>query len=247
MKVLLFDVETSPNIGFTWGTWQQNVIEVIKPRQIICYAYKWLGDKHTEVVALPDFPGYKKNPDDNKALILSLHKLISEADIVVGHNVDKFDDKRANTDFIKHGLPPPPPHKTIDTLKIARTRFQFNSNRLNDLGTFLYLGKKVKHWGFELWRRCMEGDKKAWALMKRYNAGDVNLLERVYLKLRPWAKNHPDMNAKDNHVGCPVCRSVRIKRHGWNVNKHGISPRFQCQDCKKCVSGQLVRKELRFR
>jgi hypothetical protein len=240
-KILLFDVETSPNISYTWGKWEQNVIEFIKERQIICFAWKWLGEKQSHSLGLPDFPGYKKNPDDNKALILELHKLISRADIVVGHNVDGFDDKRANTDFIKHNLPPPPPHKTIDTLKVARGKFQFNSNKLGDLGKFLGLGSKVEHWGFELWRRCMAGDPQAWSLMKRYNRGDVDLLEAVYLRERPWMTNHPNLNKPDGHVGCPKCRSVNFLKHGWNVNRWGSAPRFRCKDCYTTFSGQFMK------
>jgi hypothetical protein len=246
-RILLLDVETSPNIGYTWGTWEQNVIKVIQQRQIICFAWKWLGDKETQVLALPDFPAYRRNRQDNRALIHEFHALISKADIAVGHNIDGFDDKRANTDFIRHGLPPPPPHKTIDTLKIARSKFGFNSNRLDDLGEFLGIGKKVKHWGFELWERCMQGDPEAWALMKKYNRGDIDpLLEGVYLKFRPWMTNHPNLNKPDGHVGCPVCRSVRFKRHGWNRNKWGTAPRFQCLDCRKCFSGTLVKSEWRM-
>lgn len=240
-RVLLFDVETSPNISFTWGKWDQNVIEFIKERQIICFAWKWLGENKTHVLALPDFPGYKRNRDNNKALIAELHKLISKADIVIGHNIDGFDDKRANTDFIKHGFPPPPPHKTVDTLKVARSRFQFNSNKLNDLGAFLGLGQKVKHWGFELWRRCLEGDPVAWSLMKKYNRGDVDLLEKVYLKERPWMLNHPALGPRGS-IECPACGSKSLENRGWNIARAGRSPRYQCRDCGKWAQGMMVKK-----
>lgn len=240
-RILLFDVETSPNIGYTWGKWEQNVIEFIKERQIICFSWKWLGQRKTYVKALPDFPGYKRDRDNNKALIAALHKEISKADIVVGHNIDGFDDKRANTDFIKHGFPPPPPHKTVDTLKVARSKFQFNSNKLNDLGAFLKVGQKVKHSGFELWRQCMAGNPTAWRLMKKYNAGDVDLLERVYLKERPWMTNHPAMKQRGDNV-CPKCDSHNLISGGWLINRSGKKPRYQCKDCGSWSSGVLIKK-----
>ena len=251
-KVFLFDVETSPNIGYTWGKWEQNVIKIIKHRQIFCFAWEWLGEvpKNEErlgVLALPDFPGYKSNPDCNRLLIKRLHALISKADIVIAHNGTRFDDKRANSDFLKHGLTPPPPHKVIDTLAIARNRFDLNSNKLNDLGELLGVGRKMKHEGFELWEKCLAGDPKAWATMKAYNSQDVSLLKAVYLKLRPWMKNHPDMNAADGHTGCPTCRSTNMVRQGWNINAHGKSLRFRCKDCGKCSSGKLIRNEIAFR
>lgn len=247
LKILLLDVETSPNIAYVWGKFEQDVLgEFVRKRHIISFAWKWLGEKQVHVLALPDFPGYKKNPEDNTKLVLRLYSLMGEADVVVAHNLDEFDDKMANTDFIVHGLPPPPPHKAVDTLKFARHKFRFNSNKLDDLGAELHVGRKVRHWGFELWVRCLHGDPAAWALMKKYNRGDVELLERVYLKLRPWMTNHPNMNAPDRHVGCPVCRSVKIQKRGWRINKWGKTPRFQCQECGKWINGALVKGEWRF-
>ena len=44
-------------------------------------------------------------------------------------------------------MPPPSPYKTIDTLKIARKYFGFNSSKLDDLGRVLGAGEKVRHGG----------------------------------------------------------------------------------------------------
>lgn len=241
MKVLLYDLETSPIVGYTWTTWETNVIKVIRDRQIISFAWKWLGEKKTRVLALPDFPAYKKDKTDNRALIVALHKLFAEADITVGHNVKKFDDRRSMTDFIKHKLPPPPPHKQVDTLEFARSKFDFTSNKLDDLGQMLGLGRKVKHPGFEMWEGCLSGDRKSWALMKKYNAGDVDLLERVYLRLRPYMMRHPDMNALDGASACPVCKSKNLRARGWSISTHGKRPRFSCRDCGKWCAGAFVK------
>jgi len=246
-KVLLFDVETSPNIAYIWGKYEQDAVgEFIKERQIISFAWKWLGEKEVHVLALPMLGTYKKNPDDNRALVRKLYELISRADILIGHNVDDFDEKMANTDFVSQGLPPPPPHKTIDTLKIAKSRFRFNSNKLDDLGAKLGLGRKVQTGGFSLWAGCLRGYPKSWDLMMRYNKQDVALLEKVYLRLRPWMKNHPDLNAPDGNSGCPACRSKNLRRRGWSLTKHGKSMRFVCRDCGKWSSGNVVKGHWRF-
>ena len=247
-RVLLYDVETSPNIAYIWNRYEQDALgEFIRERQIISIAWKWLGEKKVHVQALPSYKLYARFPEKNKELIVKLHKLFSEADVVVGHNVDEFDDRMANTDFIKNGLPPPPPHKTVDTLKFARHKFRFNSNKLDDLGAVLKLGRKVKHPGFELWAKCLQGDKKAWALMMEYNKGDVVLLEKVYLKMRPWMKNHPVMTALDGIEACPVCRSKRVQARGWLLLGIGRRRRFQCMDCGKWSHGVVVNQKWRFR
>lgn len=248
IKVLLYDIESSPNVAYVWGKYEQNTLgDFIKERQIISFAWKWLGDKDIHVLSLPMLKSYKRDPENNKELIVELHRLISEADIAVGHNIDAFDDKMSNTGFIKHGLKPPPPHKTIDTLKVARSRFRFNSNKLGELGKFLGLGGKVQIPGFSLWSRCLSGDKKSWALMEKYNRGDVALLEKIYLKLRPWMRTHQNMNVLDKHVGCSTCRSIHIQRRGWRINLYGRTPRYQCMRCGRWACGATIQNKLQYR
>ena len=94
----------------------------------------------------------------------------------------------------------------------------------DDLGAFLGVGQKVKHGGFVLWLGCMKGDPKAWALMKKYNRGDVDLLERVYLKERPWITNHPAIRPRGESV-CPHCQSRRLRSGGWTISRAGRKPR----------------------
>lgn len=247
-RVLLYDLETSPCIGFTWGKWEQDVIQFISERQIISASWKWLGEKRVHVLALPDFPGYKKNPKDNGALIKKLHELFEEADVTVGHNVIEFDDKVANTDFLLHGLKPPPPHKNVDTLRVLRSKFALSSNKLDDAGARLGLGRKVKHPGFDMWLGCLNGDPKSWAKLRKYNKGDVVLLEKLYLMIRPWMVNHPSMIPTDRSVmACPRCESKNLQSRGWSRTVSGDRQRFQCQDCGAWPSGVLVKKELRIR
>ncbi len=247
-KVLLYDIESSPNIAYVWGKYEQNVLgDFIKERQVISVAWKWLDEKQIHCLSLPMLPTYKKNPEDNKGLILKIHELFSQADIVVGHNVDAFDDPMSNSEFLIHGLKPPPPHKSVDTLKFARHKFRFNSNKLGDLGKRLKIGAKVHTGGFELWSACLRGDKKAWARMVLYNMGDVSLLEKIYLKMRPWMSNHP--NITDGGIGCPACGSKRYQSRGVARFSQGYRHKFQCQEygCSKWFRGAIVKKEWRFR
>jgi hypothetical protein len=247
LRVLLYDLETSPNLGYTWGKWEQDVIQFVEERKIISVAWKWLGNADVHVRALPDFPNYKKDPKDNKALVCHLHSLMEQADVTVGHNVIDFDDKISNMEFVRHGLKPAPPHKQVDTLKVARTYFAFNSNKLDDLGAVLGLGRKVKHPGIELWLGCLHGDLASWALMKKYNKGDVVLLEKIYLKFRPWMLKHPNLNPLDRAAfSCPYCRSARLTHRGWSITTGGRKQRFQCQECGKWAVASWVKKQLRI-
>ena len=229
-KILLFDIETRPVLGYAWELWDTNIIHVVEQPALLSFAYKWLGEK-TIVKALPDYKEYKKDKYSDKALVKELWKLFNEADIIIGQNGDKFDTKVSNTRFIFHGFKPPPPYKTVDTLKIARAHFKFKSNRLDDLGEFLGLGRKVKHEGKDLWIKCMNGDSEAWDRMKVYNKQDVVLLEKIYLVFRPWIKNHPNVGLVAESAICPKCGSEKLHSRGLAVTLSAVYKRFQCQDC----------------
>ena len=243
-KILLIDIETSPNVAYVWGKWEQNVIDFEKEWRIICFSAKWLDGSHT-TKCLADYKGHK-TWDDDEALVKDLWKLCDEADVIIAHNGDSFDIKKMNARFTAYGLQPPSPYKTIDTKKVAKKYFAFNSNSLNDLGKHLGLGKKVETGGFELWLGCMRGDAKAWSKMKRYNKRDVVLLEKIYLHLRPWMKTHP--NVSGSLRSCPRCSGSRIQSRGYQVNSNGIIyRRYHCQKCggwSKERQGEGARSEL---
>jgi DNA polymerase elongation subunit (family B) len=227
-KVLLYDIETAPNLSYTWGKYEQDVIAFEQESYILSFSAKWLGGKQI-TKGLCDYPNYRPGKANDKALVTELYNLIDQADIVIAHNGDRFDIKKMNGRFLYHGLTPPAPYKTVDTLKVARRYFALNSNKLDDLGELLDVGRKVKHPGFELWLGCMNGDPKAWDLMKRYNKQDVILLEAVYEKLKPWIQNHP--TPKDGLVDCPNCHSTHFQKRGMDFSRGTKYQRAKCQDC----------------
>jgi hypothetical protein len=229
-KVLVYDIETSPIVSYNWGIYEQNAIEVIEDWQILCFAYKWLGDKKTYVVAQNDFQGYKKGVNDDYQVVKRLHELFDEADVVIAHNGNKFDQKKAHARFLANGLTPPSPYKQIDTLQVARRYAAFTSNKLDDLGVKLGVGKKAPTGGFATWKGCLSGDSKAWNTMKKYNRQDVVLLEKIYLKLRPWITNHPAMNVLEGYLdACPKCAGGPLQKRGTlKLNNGSTVQRYQC-------------------
>ena len=226
MRVLFVDLETAPCLGWAWGIWEQNIIDLKKSWYILAFAYKWQGERKVHAKAITDYKRFKKDKEDDKELVKDLWRLFNEADVIIAHNGDKFDIRKSNARFVKHSLSPPRPYKSVDTLKLARSQFGFLSNRLNDLGAYLNIGRKLPHTGFDLWKRCMLGERKAIKKMKAYNARDVWLLEKVYDRLKPWAKSHPDLAEGD---GCPTCKSTHVHRRGRvrQTRKY----QFNCVDC----------------
>ena len=219
-RILLIDIETSPLISYTWGLYEQNVIERISTFTILSVAYKWIG-KPTKVIACDVKPEFE--------LLTSLHKLLSQAQIVVAHNGDSFDIKKINTRFIIHKISPPSPYITIDTKKVAKNCAAFDSNSLNNLGIDMGEGEKIKHRGFDMWKGCMAGNKHDWNDMKRYNKQDVDLLEKIYLRLRPWMRNHPNLA---NNEACPKCQSTEFQSRG--IGFYGTGSAYRRYQCNKC-------------
>jgi hypothetical protein len=241
-KILFLDVETAPNLSWVWGRWEQNVIDVHTHWYMLSFAWKWQGGKRVSCHALPDYPRYAKDRQDDKSLIEDLHRILDQADVVIAHNGDAFDLRKANSRFLYHGLKPTKPFKTIDTLKISRKFFKNDSNKLDDLGAMLKVGRKLPHTGKHLWLGCMGGKKSSWVMMKKYNIHDVVLLESVYNKLKPWATNHPNLTLYDpNGIGaCPTCRSINIVKRGTYYARGLKYHQFTCRDCGHWYHGGRV-------
>lgn len=239
IKLLFIDIETSPIIGYTWKTWDTSVLKVIEPSKIISVSWKWFSEETTYVKTIADYTGYKANKVEDKKLVTEIWKLLDEADLVCAHHGDNFDLKKLNARFIYHGLSAPSFYKSIDTKKAASKYFKFDSNSLNNLGVYLGCGTKINNGGFDLWVRCMAGDQEAWKAMADYNKQDTVLLEKVYLKLRPFMEDHPNLNAitSNAELACRSCGSHSIQKRGWSFTKTTKRQRYQCNDCGSWSSG----------
>ena len=252
-KILFFDIENSPSLGWVWEKWETNVIDFKSEWHLLSFAYKWAGDRSVRSYSLPDFPLYKKDKENDRELVHKLHELMGEADILIAHNGNDFDIRKANARFAYYDLPPVHPLKSIDTKLVARKYFMFNSNSLNDLAKHLGLGEKIDTGGFDLWLGCMKGDKKSWRDMVRYNKNDVVLLEKIYQRLAPFMTNHPNINIvrDDLETGnqlCPRCGSETMQRRGWSITALSRSRRYQCVSCGGWSSGKPERiKEVEVR
>lgn len=239
-KIAYIDLETAPLLGYTWGKYDQNVIDFKKNWYILCFAVKWAHEKKTRVYTLADFLLYKKDKEDDKMLVKELWKIFEEANIIVAHNAKGFDIKRSKARFIVHGLPPPSPYQVIDTLLTARRNFGFTSNKLDDLGKELGVGRKVAHPGFSLWLGCMAGNKKSWKLMSKYVKQDVDLLYKVEQKLKAWDTSYPNLNLYSDKNNCPTCQSKRFIRKGWRYTATTKKQHYSCKDCGKSFSGAML-------
>lgn len=228
MKILILDIETAPNLAYVWSLWDQNVSldQLVDVGNVICFAAKWHGEK--------DIQFYSDFHDGHDKMVLKAHELLSEADAIVHYNGKTFDIKHLNREFVLAGLAPPAPHKDIDLYSVVKSRFRFSSNKLQHIATQLGIGSKTETGGFKTWIRCMEGDEKAWAAMRKYNIGDVKLTEEVYDRLLPWIKAHPSVSLYDGYSAeipaCPNCGSTHLQKRGFYRTKVSTYQQYQCQN-----------------
>jgi transcription elongation factor Elf1 len=213
-KLLYFDIETSPIRADVWkaGKTYVNPDFIIQDWFVLAWAAKWVCDDqmHSRVL----LPREIKRANDRR-IVGHLWNLFDAADVIIGHNSRNFDIKRMNWRFLIHGLRPPSPYKTVDTLQVAKYVFGATSNKLDFLTKQLGLNGKMQHTP-DLWQRCMNGDSEALRTMREYNEIDVLEGESLYLKMRPFMRNHPNMGLyyETEELRCRNCGMTTVDKIG---------------------------------
>ncbi len=238
-KILLLDIETAPHRVYAWGLWGQDIFlnQIEAPGYTLCWAAKWFGPGEKMMFASVHAQGREK-------MLSNIYSLINEADIVVHYNGTKFDMPTLNKEFVIEGWSPPVSYKQIDLLVTARRQFRLASNKLDWVAKSLGLGSKMEHKGMSLWRKCMAGEPAAWRIMERYNKRDVVVLEKVYIRLRPWVINHPNVAlfSGEERPACTNCGSLRVVKRGYYYAKSLRYRRFSCKDCGANMRARLSDK-----
>lgn len=249
-RILILDVETAPVLGNVWQLFQQNVAlnQIQRDSYLLSFAAKWLGEDEVFYYDKRD----SWDTEDDSELLEPLWHLMDEADIVLGQNSIRFDEKRINARFIINGFPPPSSYRSIDTLQMAKRHFGFTSNKLEYMTEKLCKKyKKLKHKnypGFELWSGMLRGELAAFEACQEYNIYDILSTEELYTILRPWYKAHPNVNVyyDDNATRCK-CGSLDWEHDGYTHTNLAKYDRFRCQDCGAEIRGSvnLLPKEKR--
>ena len=232
-KILVWDLETGFNQAAIFSLFNKYlpISSILSERYIICGSFKELNTGEVFAVSILDDPErFEADPTDDTYVTKKIHEILSEADAVIAHYGDNFDTKFFNTRALYYGLEPSKTLQQIDTYKIAKSKFFFNSNKLDYIGKFLGEGEKIKT-SEQLWLDCLAGKKSAIKEMIRYNKQDVLLLERVYNKLAPWAPVKLNYNTYSKVPCFPLCGHEELLKRGM-VHLKVLS--YQGYACKKC-------------
>jgi hypothetical protein len=241
-RVLILDIERLPGMVPIFDQRTSGYIPVYKWTRLpslLCFAAKWYG-KRKPIEFLSAW-------DDPELMVRRAWELYDEADIVVGYNQIRFDNRHLKSEWLMAGLPPPSPWKNVDLFAVNRSTFGFESKSLQHLCDRLGLPGKSGHYDPATAERCMAGDVTAQRLMTRYNRGDVRITEAAYDALRPWITNHPHMSTL-NTVTCNRCASADLtpqpKNYRANVLEYAA---YRCNNCGATVAAGHVRRVARTR
>lgn len=210
-KILILDVERLPGITkqFWWdrGDLKNRYIryETVErqPRTTIVCG-KWYDQPDVIEYAEWDKGGRKK-------FLRNVHHLMAQADIIVGHFITGADlPWLANDLHVEAGLPPLPPFKTVDTLKVIRKVFGAGAP-FKSLDAFCQIvGIESKTDSYDA--RAMERAVTNKSVPDRerlvaYCSGDVLATQGLYDWLRPHVPNHPSLfvDGKDYLTTCHRC------------------------------------------
>ena len=235
-RILHWDLENTPLLGYAWSTYQTDIIHVVEPQRVMCWAAWWDDDPKSKVEFRSTFH------DGRRAMLERIAELLDQADAAVTYNGARHDSPHITTEFLREGIEIPSPYREIDLYKVARGKLKLPNNRFNTVLHEFDLGAKVKHEGFPLWLKCMAGDEAAWARMRRYCIGDVLNLKPAYRLFRPIIPQsmHPNENLYCDGEVCPICGSSKIQRRGVTPTTVSLFPRFHCQSCGKWSRGKTA-------
>lgn len=239
-KIVLWDLETMPILKEAMKVWPRlgnypGLTLKASITSIICFGYKVLGeDKKARCKSVWDFSRrFKKDVNDDYEVVKFAYEMLKDADCVITQNGKKFDWKHLQTRLLKNKLPTLPKILHVDTKCVTKSNLLLFNNSLDIMGEFLVDEKKLDNGGWPLWVNVMQREIKSMKLMERYCKQDVDLLDKVFQRLRPFVNEIPNFNMfrRDAYPACPNCGGTHLQKFGQRVNKTRIVQRFKCMDC----------------
>jgi hypothetical protein len=173
-SILYIDLEVSKSLYFNYGSrvpsQYLNTDDLFKPRYIICWSASYVGSDKvwSECVTQKEAKKW-----DDRRILPRLRELMESADLIAGHNVDRFDVKHANARFLLNKMEPVTHKKTLDTLKIARSKFAFESNKLDYISQVLGFRPKDDITNRDWLKVVTTGDEATLKKISKYCRGDV--------------------------------------------------------------------------
>lgn len=218
-RILLWDIET----------------DGINADRIICIGYKWAEEKRVHLLRAEDFP--REGLWDDSNMLREWARIFSTADYHVTWYGSGFDLPVVNARLIQAEEKPLPPIPHIDLWKTARYQFKTGGgNRLAKWQDFLGIPSEKTVVKPSIWIKARYGHKPSLKYIYDHCIIDVEVLEKVFARLRPWVKEEPVRGltvATHDQNACLSCGSLSLQRRGFHISRTRKYQRWQCQACGK--------------
>lgn len=254
-KILIYDIEVSPEVTLGYPTRRNNEsikLRTLVDQQIFSVSYKWLGDKKTKFKSIWDYKSFRAPKDErdilrnlnDKYLVKDIRDLLDEADIVIGHYSNNFDNPKVMARIAYHRMDAPSFFEEIDTKRLVSQLGQ-PSNKLDEAGRYYDLGRKDGDHA-SLWFDCLMGDKVAQRAMMKYNNQDVELTENLFNFVLPYLKRGPSLakyfvtHSSDfkTKCACESCGSTEYSSKGVSASRMSFKKSYKCTNCGSRFNGR---------
>lgn len=247
-RIMVYDIETSRVQANVWWTGKQYIgyNQLATEPSMISVAWKWLGEDEVFTLA------WDKNHDD-KTMLEEFLKEYNSADMVIGQNNDRFDNRWINARAMKHGLFVNVYVKSFDIMKQTKKLFRIPSYSMAYISKFLGVTQKQSHEGILMWEMIENGtpeqQEEYLSKMIEYNIGDIVTTEEMYFRLRKYMghKVHFGVFNGGEKYSCPNCGSTNVELTRTTYTTAGtIQHIMRCldDDCQYKISNRDYMKFL---
>ena len=232
-KIMIYDIETSRALVKTWWSGKQWVgaHQIVREPKIISIAWKWLGTDEVQWLTW--------NADHcDKSMLESFLREYNMADMIIGQNNNKFDNRWINARALKYGFDVNTLIKSLDLMKEAKNFARLPGYSMSYMTDYMGVDKKMTHEGIVMWDMIEDGtpeqQKEYLDKMVQYNVQDIVATEAMYYALRKYIRpvTHVGKLIGGDSYDCPHCGSSHIVPKRITYTKAGtLQHIMHCSSC----------------
>jgi len=244
-RLLVYDIETSRATFKAWwsGKTYNGVADMVQEPRIISIAWKWIGED--EVYHLT----WDKDHSDED-MIREFMPIYNSADVIIGQNNDRFDNRWLVARAIKFGVPVNNYVRSFDIMKQMKRVARLPGYSMAFLTKYKGITNKQSHEGIIMWKMIEDGtpeqQEEYLKKMVDYNIGDIVATEDMYHSFKPYfgSVTHMGVLLGKQRYSCPSCGSSHVDYHGITVTPAGTQQVvMQCKE-DNCLTQYKVSKKV---
>lgn len=200
---------------------------------VMCVGYQWLGESKVHCPSLLDYPTYDQDRTNDSKLLKDIHKVVSEADILVTYYGGEYayDWPFLRTRMWLSGLPTLPPMAHVDLYRQIKAKFLLSSGKLVNVQRVKNLKHAKTPLDMRVWAKAMAGHRPEFKRVIEHCVADVKVTAELYPLIREVTTQHPRVT--NNLEACRACGG-KVQSRGYALATKGLKNRKRKVWCTKC-------------